>query len=106
MNENQEESSEASTSTQLFQDFCGPDYKNEIALVRVIKEITDANNKLSKKVTEFNQDYLNRKKFVPLNEINIIRFNFLEEINSIFKDSDILLREIQRKKSDFFKNAS
>lgn len=98
--------SEAAESAQLFQDFCGPDYKNEIALVRVIKEITDTNNKLSKKIAEFNHDNRNKKKFVPIQTMNIIHFNFLEDINAIFKDSDILLKEIQRKKSDFFHSAA
>ncbi|MBC7458765.1 MAG: hypothetical protein H7235_10830 [Bdellovibrionaceae bacterium] len=94
--------SEASESAQLFQDFCGPDYKNEIALVRVIKEITDAHNKFSKKIAAYNHTNRNRKKFVPMPTMNAIHFDFLENINSIFKDSDILLREIQNKKSDFF----
>lgn len=106
MSEPVDSNSETSESAQLFQDFCGPDYKNEIALVRVTKEITDTNNKLSKKISEFNHDYRNRKKFVPMQAVPVINFDFLEEINSIFEDSDILLRDLQRKKSDFFSDAA
>lgn len=106
MSEHVDHSSEVSESAQLFQDFCGPDYKNEIALVRVIKEITDANNKLSKKISEYNHDNRNRKKFVPMQTVPLIHFDFLEDINVIFKDSDILLRDLQRQKSDFFSSAA
>jgi hypothetical protein len=106
MGEQHEHTSEASKSAQLFQDFCGPDYKNEIALVRIIKEITDTNNKLSKKIAEFNHDNRNKKKFIPMQTMNIIHFHFLEEINAIFEDSDILLKELQRKQSDFFHSAA
>ncbi len=106
LSEQQVQENENSETAQLFQDFCGPDYKNEIALVRVIKEITDANNKLSKKILEFNHEYRNRKKFVPTQTINLITFSFLEDINKIFEDSEVLLKEFQRKKSDFFNHAA
>lgn len=102
----QQDEVEGSETAQLFQDFCGPDYKNEIALVRIIKEITDANNKLSKKIAEFNHQYRNRKKFTPTQAVNPITFDFLAEINAIFQDSEVLLKELQRKKSDFFNHAA
>jgi hypothetical protein len=106
LNEQQNQGSEDSETVQLFKDFSGPDYKNEIALVRVIKEITDTNNKLSIKVEEFNNEYRNRKKFRPNQVVNPITFSFLAEINVIFQDSEILLKELQRKKSDFFNHAA
>lgn len=106
LSEQQDQASEGSETAQLFQDFCGPDYKNEIALVRIIKEITDANNKLSKKVQEFNHEYRNRKKFKPAEVVNPITFEFLTDINAIFQDSEILLKELQRKKSDFFSHVA
>lgn len=106
LSEQQNQESEGSETAQLFQDFCGPDYKNEIALVRVIKEITDANNKLSRKVEEFNHEYRNRKKFIPTQVVHPISFDFLTEINLIFQDSEILLKDLQRKKSDFFNHAA
>lgn len=106
LSEQQSQESKGSETAQLFQDFCGPDYKNEIALVRIIKEITDANNKLSKKIQEFNDNFRNRKKFKPIQEVNPITFDFLVEINNIFEDSEVLLKELQRKKSDFFNHAA
>lgn len=96
----------ATESSKLFYEFCGPDYKNEIALVRVIKEITDTHNKLSKKIAEFNLQHKNRKKFVPLPPVLPIQFDFMTEINTIFKNSDILLSDLKNKKSDSFTSAA
>ena len=106
MNENAEHEVVNSASTQLFQEFCGPDYKNEIALVRVIKEITDSNNKLSKKIIEYNSHNQHKKKFHAIPPTHPIDFEALTDINSIFKDSDVLLREIHQRKTDFFLSAA
>jgi hypothetical protein len=89
-----------------FEEFCGPDYKNEIALVRIIKEITDANNKVSKKIQTFNHDNRNRKKFVPMQAVPPIQFAELADINKIFEDSQILLKQFQQSRSDFFHHAA
>ena len=96
----------ATENSRLFYEFCGPDYKNEIALVRVIKEITDTHNKLSKKISEFNLQHKNKKKFVPLSPVQPIQFDFMADINTIFKNSDILLSDLKNKKSDSFTSAA
>ncbi len=97
---------ETTESARRFKEFCGPDYKNEIALVRIIKEIADTTYKLSKKVNEFNHHYRNEKKFILAETIPLIQFDFLADINLVFRDSEFLLRDIQRKRSDFFNDAA
>lgn len=65
------------------EDFMGPDLKNELAIIRTIKEITDASSKYNVKAETFNK--LNPKVKIPY--VDPLIFNSLTEVNRIFRDS-------------------
>ena len=65
---------EETTSKKLFNQFCGPDFKNEIALVRIIKEITDTNNKLSRRVETYNEENKHKKSFHLMQSVHPLEF--------------------------------
>lgn len=89
-------------SIKLLEEFMGPDYKNEISIIRVIKEIADTKSKLSKKIEDYNEEYKDNKKRPPMKKVDPLEFNALADINLVFKDSDLILKEMQKKHSELY----
>ena len=69
-------------TSHRFEDFMGPDLKNELAIIRTIKEITDATMKYNVRAEAFNR--LKPKAKVPI--IDALIFDSLSAVNRIFRD--------------------
>lgn len=87
-------------TVKLLEEFMGPDYKNEISIIRIIKEIADARFKLSQKIVEYNEDYKNHKSRPQMKPIAPLEFTALADINRVFEDSDVILNEMQRRQTE------
>lgn len=83
-------------TVKLLEEFMGPDYKNEISIIRIIKEITDTRNKLSQKINEYNETYKGYKSRPPIPSITPLEFSALADINRVFEDSDVVLAEMHK----------
>lgn len=84
-------------TVKLLEEFMGPDYKNEISVIRIIKEITDARLKLIQKINDYNEDYKSDKKQKQLAVVKPLEFTALADINRIFEDSDVILNEMPKR---------
>lgn len=84
---------QSAASMKALEEFMGPDYKNELSVIRIIKEISDARLKLNKKIEAYNEDYKDQKKRPPLKKVEILEFSALADINTIFKSSDAIFNK-------------
>jgi hypothetical protein len=91
---------------QKFEDFMGPDYKNEIAIIRILKEITDASEKLNEKIEIYNSRNMKMKKFEPIKKVENLKFPALVDINRVFRDSEDMIKEMQSEDKDLFESAA
>lgn len=89
-------------SVKLLEEFMGPDYKNEISIIRIIKEIADTKTKLSQRIEAYNEEYKDDKKKPPMTKVEPLEFSALADINLVFQDSEIILQEMQKKHSALF----
>jgi hypothetical protein len=87
---NEANSSAFSHANKKLEDFMGPDLKNELGIIRIIKEITEASTKHNSKAELFNK--LNPKAKIHL--LNPLQFSSLAEVSRIFRD------EVEEKESD------
>ncbi|MFZ3230407.1 MAG: hypothetical protein WA160_09390 [Pseudobdellovibrio sp.] len=71
-------------TNQAQKDFMSTDLINELAIIRIIKEMTEVSEDLNKKIATYN--YLNQTKQIP--QINILQFASLIEVNRVFHEHD------------------
>lgn len=76
----------SSQDGKSFEDFMGPDFKNEIAIIRILKEITDTNDKLIAKIASYNKAAAG--KVPKITEAPSLRFPALIDVNRVFASSD------------------
>lgn len=71
-------------SAQIFEDFMSTDFKNELAIIRLIKEMTEVSTDLNKKIEAYNN--LNLQKPVP--KVDSLYFVSLIDVNKVFDNED------------------
>lgn len=74
----------AHDTSQIFEDFMSTDFKNELAIIRLIKEMTEVSTELNKKIDAYNN--LNLTKPVP--KVDSLYFISLIDVNRVFDNED------------------
>lgn len=69
---------------QVFEDFMSSDFKNELAIIRLIKEMTEVSADLNRKIDSYNN--MNLAKAVP--KVDSLYFVSLMDVNRVFNDDD------------------
>lgn len=70
-------------SVQKFEDFMGSDFKNELAIVRLIKEMVETSKQLNERIIFYNR--LNKKSKYKVSEELI--FSSLSDVNRVFREN-------------------
>ena len=64
------------------EDFMGTDFKNEISILRHIKEMVEISSHLNKRIEAYNQANVKN----PIPQVNILTFHSLIEVNRVFRN--------------------
>lgn len=74
----------AETGTQVIEDFMSSDFKNELAIIRLIKEMTEASADLNRKIDSYNNMNISK----PMPKVDSLYFVSLMDVNRVFDDED------------------
>lgn len=69
-------------STQVFEDFMSSDFKNELAIIRLIKVMTEASADLNRRIESYNNMHLAQ----PMPKVDSLYFVSLMDVNRVFDD--------------------